>query len=91
VAAVPADADSLPRLPSRNALTDGVDDSGDLMSWDPRVLDAWPQSLLGHGVAVADAARFDFDPHLPRAGRRDFTFHYFEWSIRANNLHSTHL
>jgi hypothetical protein len=40
---------------------------------------------------VADAARFDFDPHLPRAGRRDFTFNYFERTIRTSDLRRTHL
>ena len=45
---------------------DRVDDAGDLVSRHARVLDAGPESLLGQGVAVADAARLDLDARRRR-------------------------
>jgi len=91
VAAVPADSDPLALRPSGDACAHRVNDSGDFMSWDPRVLNAWPRSLLGHGIAVTDSTSLNLDAHVSNAGLRDFAFNNFKGSIRASDLHDTHL
>jgi hypothetical protein len=44
--------------------TDGVDHADHLVPRDARVGDPGPLALLGHRVAVADAAGLDTDAHL---------------------------
>src|SRR6266568_6181440 len=80
VAAVPADAGTLTSFPADHPVADRVNDAGYFMSRDPRVLDARPHSLLGQGIAVADAASLNLYPHLPRAGVRYLAFNDLERS-----------
>jgi hypothetical protein len=77
--------------PSGNTLIDGVDDTSDLVSRHTRILYPRPQSFLGHGIAVADAASLNFDAHESSAGLRDFAFNDFKGPSRPSNLHDTHL
>src|SRR5262249_9494439 len=67
VPAVPAQADPLAGFPTGHAGADVVDDAGDLVARGARILDARPDSLLRHRVAVADAAGLDLDAHGSRA------------------------
>ena len=73
VAAVPANANPLPLCPSSNAWTDRVNDSGDLVPWDARVLNARPGSLLGHGITMANSTSFTL-MRTDRRRVRDFAF-----------------
>jgi hypothetical protein len=89
VSAVPAHTDPLARSPFGNACANFINDPGNLMPGNPRVL-YWPYSLLGYGVAVADAARLDFDAHGSIAGFRDFAFNEFKGALRLGHLNSSH-
>jgi hypothetical protein len=91
VPAVPADPDPLALRPSGNPFADRIYDSGDFMSRHPRVLDTRPQSLPGHGITVADAARFDLYANLPGARIRNIAFNKFKWATSLSDLHDTHL
>ena len=64
VAAKPADAHALPHLPLTHARPERIDHARDFVPRDPRQLETRPQRFLHDDVAVADAARFDPDPHL---------------------------
>ena len=88
--AVPADSDPLARRPSGDTCADRIDDAGDLVSRDARVLDAGPESLFGQGVAVADAASFDADAYGSDAGIGDFAFREFHRALGAVDLHNPH-
>ena len=89
--AVPADAGTLTSFPADHPVADRVNDAGYFMSRDPRVLDTRPHSLLGQGIAVADAASLDLYPHLSRAGLRDLSFNEFEGATGTSDLHDAHL
>jgi len=58
---VPADSYPLALAPTHNIGADSINDSGDLMSRDARVLDAWEDAVLDYRVAMADTTRLDFD------------------------------
>src|SRR5262249_3164716 len=67
------DADALAGLPPpRDVLAHGVDHTDHLVPRDAREGDAGPEALLGHRVAVTDAAGLNLDPHGPwsRVGYR---------------------
>src|SRR5260370_32631386 len=87
---MPANPDPLAGFPSRDARADRIDDAGDLVSGDSRVLEARPEALFGQRVAVADAPGRDPEAHRCGAGLRDFAFHEFERSLRAGDLNCTH-
>src|SRR5581483_5446434 len=61
VAGVPADTDTVADIPALHARTDFIDNADDLVAGDARVLDAGVETVLGNGVAVADAAGLNFD------------------------------
>jgi len=91
VSAMPADADSLAWCPSNDACPDRVNNSGDLMSRDPRVLNARPGSFLCERITVANATSLNLDAHQTRSGFGDFTFNNFPRPIGTSDLHDTHL
>ena len=91
VSAVPADTDPLARCPSGNACTDRINDSGNLMPWDSRVLYARPESLLGERVAVTDASSLHLDTRLPGARLGCFPLDNFQGPFWASDLRGTHL
>jgi hypothetical protein len=64
VPAVPAYTDTLAGLPKSNVGADGVDASGNFVSGDARILDAWPHSFFHQHIAVADAAGLNLDANL---------------------------
>src|SRR5262249_6565185 len=90
VAAVPADAHLLARLPARDAGAHLVNDSRHLVAGDTRGLDAPGEALLDERVPVADAAGPHPDAHRARAGLRDGPFHDVERAFRARDLRNTH-
>jgi hypothetical protein len=90
VTAVPADSDSLAFCPSNNAWANSVNDSGDFMSRDPRVLNARPQSVLGHDIAVTDSASVDLYAHMANAGLCDLAFNKFKRAASTRDLHCMH-
>src|SRR5262249_32940766 len=90
MAAVPPDADGLARLPAGGAGADLVDDAGDLVAWDPGVLETRKPALLDERIAVADAAGADLDPHGAGAGLGDRPLDDLEGAFRAGNLRDAH-
>jgi len=91
VSAMPADADSLAWCPSNDACPHCVDNSGDLMSRNTRVLDARPGSFLCERITVANATSFNLDTHRSGAGLWNLTLDNFKRPIWASNLHNMHL
>src|SRR6266536_535993 len=71
MAAVPAHADAVARLPARHARAHCVDTSGDLVPRYARQREARVRARPHDRIAVADPARFDPDADLPRRGLRD--------------------
>jgi hypothetical protein len=55
-----------------------------------RILDAGPQAFLGHGIAVANAASFDFDAHLSGTGLGNFPFDDLKRFVCPAHLRHTH-
>ena len=91
MAAVPAHAGALAFGPSLNADAYRIDNAGDFMPRHARILDARPQAFLGHSITVADAAGFNFDPHLAGTGFGNFPFDDLKGSICSGHLRHTHL
>lgn len=90
VAAVPTHSDPLAGFPWGDALSDRVDDSGNFVSGNARILDAGPSALFGKRIAVADTAGLDLDSHRARARLRDFAFNELKRPLRTWDLHNTH-
>src|SRR5439155_22588731 len=90
VAAVPADADPLARLPPGDAGADRVDHPGHLMAGNPRIRNPWEKALFRHRIAVANAAGLHLDPHRSGVRPRNLAFDHFKWSLRAGDLRDTH-
>jgi hypothetical protein len=77
VPSMPADTDALTRCPPRNAGAYRIYGSGNLVSWDSRVLKARPRALLCKRIAVTDATSINFDADLSRAWLGDFPLNNF--------------
>jgi hypothetical protein len=75
---MPPDADSLVGAPSCDAIADGVNPPGDLVTWNTRILNTGPQALFNKYVTVTNSTRFHFYANLSGAGLRKFTFDKFE-------------
>src|SRR4029434_7002095 len=68
-----------------------IDDSGDLMSRHPRVLDAGRGAFLCNGIGVTNTACFNLDAHRSNAGLRNFTLNELQCALGTSHLHNTHL
>jgi len=68
VAAVPSDADALAFLPIGDAGAGFVDDAGNFVAGNARILDAGENTVFGEMVAETDAASLDLDTHLSGGG-----------------------
>ena len=55
------------------------------------ILDARPDALFRKGIAVAEAARFDFDSYLARTGLGDFALNHLQGTTAACDLYYSHL
>jgi len=84
VPGIPADADTLARLPARrDILADGINLADHLVPRDARVGDAEPMALLGHDVAVANPACQNLDPYHTGSWIGDRPFDKFQWATGA--------
>jgi hypothetical protein len=90
VSTVPADSDPLAWCPPGDACAGRINDPRDLMSWDPRVLEARPDSLHCKGVAVADATGLNLDANGSSPGLWDVAFNKVKGAFRLSDLHNTH-
>jgi hypothetical protein len=64
MAAIPPDADALADFPLFHAGAEGVDDPGDFVARNARVLDGRESAFLGERIGMADTARLHFDANL---------------------------
>ena len=86
MSAVPADTNAIAFFPGRDAIADGIDSSGDLMTWHSWVLKAGPETFLHQSVAMANAARFHFHTNLSGSRFWNVAFHQFKISARFADL-----
>ncbi len=77
---MPSHAHPLSGLPWRDAGSDRINPSADLMSGHSRELQSGVQGFLDQGVAVTDAAGFDLNANLARPGLRNIPFDNLERS-----------
>src|ERR1700679_3709036 len=68
MSAMPAHADALARLPLSDARAHGIHHADEFVPGHARIFDAWPMTFLHQRIAVANAARLDFDPHPAGGG-----------------------
>jgi hypothetical protein len=90
VSAVPTDADTLTGFPQSDVWADRIDASGDLVSGDAWIFQAWPDAFFDQSIAVANAAGFDFDADLATGGLGDWALDYFEISTGLADLDGFH-
>jgi hypothetical protein len=90
VAAVPSDAYALAGLPVGNVGADGIDVAGDFVSGDSGILDAGPKAFFYEGIAMADAASFNFNSYLVASGIWNVSFDHFEIGARLGGLDGFH-
>jgi hypothetical protein len=90
MAAVPTYSDALSRLPVCYIGADGVDSSGDFMTGNSGILNAWEKSFLDEDVAVTNSTGFHLDANLVAAGIGDISFDKFEAAAGFCNLHCFH-
>jgi hypothetical protein len=88
--AVPADTNTLPRLPQSDVRTHSIDASGDLVPRHARILKTRQQSLFHQRIAVTDAARFYLDTNLATAWLRDRALDDFKISTWLADLNGFH-
>ncbi len=86
LASVPADADALAPLPLRDTGAQFIDDTGDFVPWNARILNAGPRPFLNQRVAVADATGLDLDANVSRTRLRDFALDNLKIASWALNL-----
>ena len=89
MAAVPAEAHTLAGLKERHIGTDGVDDPGNFMAGNARILDAGPMTQLGKRIAMADAAGLNANANVAGAGIGKLLLDEFECSAGGGDLHGT--
>jgi len=87
---MPAHAGALTLLPVRHTGSDPIDHADYLVPRHTRIRDTGKEAFLGDYVAVAHSTCLNANPHLSRAGLRDFSFDDFEIPSRFGNLHSVH-
>jgi hypothetical protein len=64
MSAMPSNGHPLSWLPFRDILPGLVDDACDFVAWNPWILNAWKQTILGKRITVADTAGLDPDADL---------------------------
>jgi hypothetical protein len=89
VAAVPTEAYALAWLEERHIGADRIDDAGDLMAGNARILDAGPITELGQRIAVADAAGLNPNANVAGAGIGKFSCDELKRSAGGGNLDGT--
>src|SRR5262249_13730113 len=89
-AAIPAYADPLSLLPSGDLGAQFIDDAGNFVARNPRILNSRREAFFHKHVAVANAAGLHFDPDLSSSWRRNLALDNLEIRARSWNLHRFH-
>jgi hypothetical protein len=71
VPTVPANAHAIALLPVCDAIAYSIDTAGDFVARHPRILQAWPQTVLDKHVAMTNSARFYYYPDFAGPGLRN--------------------
>jgi hypothetical protein len=69
MAAIPTDAHALAHAPTRDPVSQCVDEADDFVPRNDGIRDAGPMPFYREGVAVTDAARLNADTHVSWPGR----------------------
>jgi hypothetical protein len=91
MAAVPANAHPVARLPLTDSDADRVDAPGDLVTRHARQLHAGKAARPNERIAVANAAGLDLDPDLTRTWLRNLTLDDLERSVGFRYDDGSHL
>jgi hypothetical protein len=87
---VPAHANAFTGCPALHAGPGRVHQADDFMARDTWILQARPESLLHHSIAMADAAGLHLDSHRAGAGLGDGAFDEFERTSGFGYLNCSH-
>src|SRR5262245_41131619 len=87
---MPPDTDALAGRPADDSLADRVNRAGHFMSWHARELNPRPKPFLHERIAVANAARRDFDSNRSRRRLGNRPLDDFKLLFRARELGNTH-
>src|SRR5262249_10519267 len=90
VAAVPADANTLPLFPLRNTGTQLVDDPRDFVSWNAGILNSGPSAFLREHVTMANTTGLHLDADLSPTRLRNLALDDLEISSPFRNLRHLH-
>jgi hypothetical protein len=91
MASILAHTHSLALLPEGDIGANFVDDAGDFMPWDTRILEAGPVSFLDHGVTVTNSTCLDFDADGIGSGDGNWAVHELEVVAGISDLNCFHL
>jgi hypothetical protein len=86
---MPAESHPLSGLEERDVSTGGIDDTGDLVTGNARILKAGPLALPGERIAVTDAASMDANPYLARARGCKSFLDELKWTAGGGDLHGS--
>ena len=86
LAAMPADADTLPLLPLGNTGAHFIDDARHFMSGNARILNSGPHAFFREHVAVANSTGLHLDAHLPWPGLGNLALDNLEICSGAREL-----
>src|SRR5262245_19572824 len=87
---MPADTDPLAWRPTDNSFPNGINSAGDFVAWNARVLNSGPVAFLHQRIAVANAARRDFNSNSSWRQLRYWPLDKLKRSIRTRNLGNAH-
>src|SRR5262250_2603855 len=86
LATMPANPDALSFLPRGNTGADFIDDAGDFVSGNARILNSGPGALFREHVTVADTTGLHRDANLSCARFRNLALDNFKVSSGFGNL-----
>ncbi len=91
VSPMPADACALASLPADDIRPHGVDNAGNFVAWDARILNSREQSHHSEGIAVANATCLHFDADFVASRLWNFALYQFQRGIWLTYLHGSHV
>src|SRR5262249_5441524 len=90
VATMPTDTNPLSFFPSCNPSAQFIDDAGNFVARNPRILEARPEAFFDKHITVADPARLYFDAHLSRVRVGNGALDDLEINAGVRNLYHFH-
>jgi hypothetical protein len=87
---MPTDSHPIAGFPGLSALSDGVDHAHDFVAGRARVDDSREEAILGHRIAMTNAAGLNFHSDVSGGGLTDRLFNQFKVSTGAFYLDFLH-